>query len=143
MLNSFLEVRQQPEPQECEYSIFEAKIQVKRIDWLYSKTKTMLQELGEKDFGVWQQQQRLLQAKRAGSPQQQQQPGQSGPASKKRREDRVEVLTLESSEDEEVCFIPYSWVELSGWVGMSSIHFLVGHSHSLSQQQLKCKNNLI
>ena len=103
MLYSYIKVRQQPEPQECEYSIFEAKIQVKRIDWLYSKTKTMLQELGEKDFGVWQQQQRLLQAKRAGSPQQQ--PGQFGPTSKKRREEKVEILTVESSEEEEVCFI--------------------------------------
>ena len=136
MLNSCLQVRQQPEPQECEYSIFEAKIQVKWIYWPSIKTKTMLQELGEKDFGVWQHQQRLLQAKRAGSPQQQQQPGQSGPAGKKRREGRVEVLTLESSEDEEVCFITLFISRVN--------HYIFGKApHSLSQQQLKCKlNNL-
>jgi hypothetical protein len=73
----FMKVRQQPEPSESSFSIFEPTIQ----------------EQGERDLAVWQRQQSVLRAKRAAE-------GAVGPPGKRTRGPRGEVLPVESSEEE-------------------------------------------
>ena len=80
----FMKVRQHPEPSEAEYSIFEPKIQ----------------EKGEKDYKIFQTQQKAQMARRA--QQQIKRPivsSENGNANKKLKE--AEVVTLESSDDED------------------------------------------